>query len=153
MRITSPAFKGGEDIPAKYTCSGEGKNLPLKFKNTPSNTKSLVLIMDDPDIPQTVKELMGIPVFDHWVVFNINPKEEEVKEGFEPEGILGENTAGSLGYIAPCPPDRRHRYFIRLYALDSRLELAEGAKRRDLEREMTSHIIEEAELMGLYERK
>lgn len=150
MKITSSAFEHNQAIPSKYTCDGENINPPLEFSDIPDNAKSLALIMDDPDVP---KNLKPDGMFDHWVVFNIPPEITSIDEDSPPVGVGGENTKGDNAYTGPCPPDREHRYFFKLYALDNILDLGPDATKKDLEEAMKDHILESAELIGLYERK
>ena len=152
MKLTSSAFAEGEKIPSKYTCDGANLNPALSFSDVPAKAKSLVLIMDDPDIPDFVKQKFGIKVWDHWVVFNIFLGTKEIAEGKNPPGILGRNTGGKNAYGGPCPPDREHRYFFKLYALDTELSLPEGSSKAEVEKAMAGHILAEAKLMGRYER-
>lgn len=152
MELKSSVFENNGKIPSKYTCDSENVNPPLIISEVPDNAKSLVLIMDDPDIPNFVKEQRGIDVFVHWVVFNIPSKTTLIEEGKEPEGILGNNSGGSLGYTGPCPPDAEHRYFFKLYALDTELDLPKGSGKKEVEAAMQGHIIEQTELVGKYER-
>jgi len=107
------------------------------------------LIMDDPDVP---KHLRADGMWDHWVVFNIPPSLRNIRGGEEPEGTHGIGTGGKVNYYGPWPPDREHRYFFKLYALDRRLDLPEKATKAQVERAMEGHIIAKAELMGRYER-
>lgn len=145
MKITSSAFTHNSKIPAKYTCDGENINPPLKFVDVPNNTKSLVLIVDDPDAPSKT--------WLHWVVYNISPDVTEVEENSVPEdGIEGVTDFGKPGYGGPCPPSGTHRYFFKLYALDTILDLPQNATKQMVEEKMDEHIIEEAELIGLYSR-
>lgn len=123
MQLTSTAFTNNEAIPSKYTCDGEDVNPPLTIAGMPEGTQSLVLIMDDPDVPVSVRE---DGVWDHWVVFNIPPDTTEISEGREPRGVHGKGTSGNLKYHGPCPPDCEHRYFFKLYALDVELDLPGG---------------------------
>lgn len=152
MKLTSPTFTEGGKIPSKYTCDGQNINPPLTFSDVPAKAKSLVLIMDDPDIPETAKKNFNVSVWDHWVVFNIPPETREISEGKNPLGILGKNTRGNNTYGGPCPPDREHRYFFKLYALDTGLDLPEGATKAEVEKTMKGHILAEAKLIGRYER-
>jgi Raf kinase inhibitor-like YbhB/YbcL family protein len=149
MQLTSTAFQQGKRIPAKYTCDAEGINPPLQIEDVPAHTKTLALIMDDPDVPESVRKDR---MFVHWVVFNIPPSVHTIAENSVPPGILGNHTRGGLGYFGPCPPDREHRYFFKLYALDISLDLPEGATKTDVEKAMAGHILAQAELMGRYER-
>ena len=145
MRIKSSAFKHTETIPSKYTCDGDDINPPLKIEEVPEEAKSLVLIVDDPDAP--------VGIWTHWTVWNINPKIEKIEEDSVPEGAVeGMTNFGSTGYGGPCPPGGEHRYFFKLYALDSKLELDPLTEADELEEAMDKHIIEKAELVGLYER-
>lgn len=144
MKLISSAFENGGRIPSKYSCDGENISPELKISDVPEDTKSLVLIMDDPDAP--------VGTWDHWVVFNISSSVGEIKEGEEPVGVKGKNSWGKTGYGGPCPPDREHRYFFKLYALDIELDLSEGATKKEVEDVMEGHVLEKVELMGRYER-
>jgi len=144
MKIASPAFKHGEQIPKKYTCEGEDASPPLSFAEIPGGAKSLALVVDDPDAPGGT--------FDHWIVWDIAPEQKELKEGEKVE-YQGRNDFGELRYRGPCPPRGRvHRYFFRLYALDATLNLPNGASREELEKAMQNHILAKAELVGTYKR-
>ena len=145
MKIESPVFSNNQSIPPKYTCDGENINPPLKISNVPEEAKSLVLIVDDPDAP------MGTWV--HWTVWNISPQTKEIPEGAKLEGAVeGVTDFGSSGYGGPCPPSGKHRYFFKLYAIDRNLDLDSSAKKKDIEAAMEGHILEQAQLIGLYER-
>lgn len=150
MRLTSDAFKHEGSIPPKHTCDGDNVNPHLAIEGAPEDAKSLVLIMDDPDVP---KDLREDGMWDHWVVFNIPSSTTGIAENQEPEGIHGKGTGGNAAYYGPCPPDREHRYFFKVYALDTPLDLKEGASKKDVEQAMEGHIIDQAELMGRYERQ
>lgn len=152
LTLTSPAFKEGETIPTRFTCEGDNSNPELRIEAAPQGAASLALLMDDPDIPQSVKESRGIEVFDHWVVFNIPPETTVLAQGQKPPGVEGRNSAGNGGYRGPCPPDGEHRYFFKLYALDTMLDLNESATKADVEKAMEGHIIEETRLMGVYKK-
>ena len=149
MLIESPAFKEGETIPRKYTCQGVDTSPPLTFSEIPESAKSLALIMDDPDVPAALR---ADQMWVHWVAFNIDPKTTAVEEGTPKLGTYGKNTGGQNRYMGPCPPDREHRYFLKLYALDIQLGLREGATKEELLKAMEGHIIAEAQLMGLYDQ-
>jgi len=149
MNITSTAFEHEGNIPAKYTCDGTNTNPPLSFENIPMGTQSLALIMDDPDVPPSVREDR---MWDHWIIWNIDQGMMEIKEGTEPEGVHGTTTSNTLSYVGPCPPDREHRYFFKLYAIDTLLSIPEGSSKAEVEGAMEGHILEEAILMGRYER-
>ena len=151
MKLTSTAFAEGGTIPPEFTCDGANKQPPLAFEAVPAEAKSLVLIMEDPDVP---KDLMPEGVFDHLVAFNIPPKTEGIKEtDASVPGTLGNNTAGQAAYTGPCPPDREHRYFFRLYALDTQLALKKGATKKEVLEAMEGHAIAKAELMAKYDRQ
>ncbi len=149
MKLTSTAFEHQGKIPSKYTCDGANISPPLRLSDVPAQAKSLVLIMDDPDVP---KHLRQDGMWDHWVVFNIPVSLTELKEGEEPEGTHGIGTSNNLNYYGPCPPDREHRYFFKLYALDTELKLPEKAKKQQVETAMEGHVLAKTELMGRYER-
>lgn len=142
MQITSPEFKHNEIIPAKFTCEGEDVNPTLVIDGIPENAKSLALIMDDPDAP--------IGVWVHWVVFDI-PVVSRIEENSVP-GKLGITNSGRKDYQGPCPPSGTHRYFFKIYALDTKLNLSEGISKGKLEQALQGHILDKAELVGLYKR-
>lgn len=150
MNITSPAFGHNQLMPARYTCDGEEQSPPLCFNNIPAEAKSLVLIVEDPDVPKTIR---ADGLWDHWIVFNIPPAVTEISAGEEPPGLHGSGTSGSTAYQGPCPPDREHRYFFKLYALDIMLKLSPGASKKAVEHAMQNHIIARAELIGRYQRQ
>ena len=118
MELTSPVFENEGRIPPRHTCDGENTNPPLSISAVPPGAKSLVLIMDDPDVPQDIR---ADGMWDQWVVFNIPPTHTEIKEGQEPQGRHGLGTGNNMEYFGPCPPDGEHRYFFKLYALDKAL--------------------------------
>lgn len=154
MVVTS-VFKNGEFIPKKYACEGEDINPELVITNVPKNAKSIAIICDDPDAP--------IGTFVHWVIWNIPVDGDSVKipEGLKKlekltEGTMqGYNDFGKIGYNGPCPPRGHgvHHYHFKVYALDTLLDLKGKVKKTDLEKAMKGHIIESAEIVGLYERK
>ena len=143
MKVTS-VFPSNGKIPSKYTCDGENISVPLEVIDIPGNAKTLAIISDDPDAPS------GMWV--HWVVWNISVSgnSKTIEEGTSP-GTEGITDFGSKGYGGPCPPSGTHRYFFKVYALDTELSL-EDATKSDLEKAMKGHIIQEAELMGTYAR-
>lgn len=148
MQFSSSAFAQGGKIPSKFTCDGEDRSPPLHIEGVPEKAACLVIIMDDPDVPTTVRpDRMWV----HWVVFNIPPHIKDIAENTPPPGTLGAGT-GRIGYQGPCPPDREHRYFFKLYALDTMLTLKGGATKEDVEKAMKGHIFAQAEYMGRYER-
>ena len=143
MRITSQAFGNGEKIPDKYTMYGENRIPPIHLEDIPSKTRSLALVVDDPDAPNGT--------FNHWLLFNMDPKIKDIKEDSVPVmATQGRNDFGEVEYDGPKPPSGEHRYFFKCYALDTVLPLARGAKRPDLDREMKEHVLESATLMGKY---
>lgn len=152
MELTSSAFENGGKIPSKYTCDGDNISPALEISAVPEGTVSLVLIMDDPDIPEVAKKNFNVEKWDHWVVFNIPPGTTVIPESENPEGVIGVNTRGGNEYRGPCPPDREHRYFFKLYALDIELDLPEGSTKSQVEQAIVGHILEQTELMGKYER-
>jgi hypothetical protein len=145
MKLTSTAFENNGEIPSEFTCDSDNISPPLSISEVPENAKSLALIMDDPDAPA------GTWV--HWVVWNIPPDTREIEKGTEPRGVQGKTDFGSTGYGGPCPPSGTHRYFFKLYALDTELSIPEGSTKQDLEKAMEGHIMEKAQLMGTYKRQ
>ena len=150
MKLTSLQFEHNTRIPIKYTCEGEDINPSLTISDVPAAAKSLVLIMDDPDVP---KQFRPDGMWDHWIKFNIPAVTTVIEEGREPEGISGLGTSGNLKYHGPCPPDGEHRYTFKLYALDTQLNLSEGVTKKEVEVAMQHHILDEAVLIGLYEKE
>ena len=148
MKLTSSVFENDGEIPSKYTCDGKNISPPLEISGVSEAAKSLVLIMDDPDAVKPAGK-----VWDHWIVFNIPTTTKEIEEGDNPQGVMGKNTRGNLTYGGPCPPDARHRYFFKLYALDTTLNLKEGSTKNEVEQTMQGHIIEQTTLIGTYEKK
>lgn len=147
MTIASAAFQHNKYIPAEYTCDGANHNPPLTFSQVPQNAQSLVLIVEDPDAP-------SIPNFTHWVIYNIPPATPQILENqVPPNSILGITDFGEVGYGGPCPPHGTHRYFFKIYALDTILDLPQGASKKEVLDAMEGHVIDSAELVGLYKRK
>ena len=142
LTVSSPAFENNKLIPSKYTCDGDNVNPPLTIEDTPKETKSLVLIVDDPDAP------MG--TWDHWIVWNILPT-SKIEENTIP-GTEGINTARKHSYGGPCPPWGTHRYFFKVYALDTKLDLSPNSNKKDVEKAMQGRILAKGELIGLYRR-
>ncbi len=151
ITLTSPAFRDGEAIPSRYTCEGENIHPELRIAEVPEGTVSLVLVMEDPDIPESVKQNMGIEVFDHWVVFNMPAETTLIAERETPPGIEGMNSAGQ-GYTGPCPPDGEHRYIFTLYAADTVLQLNSAAGKAEVLEALQGHILERTTLTGVYEK-
>jgi Raf kinase inhibitor-like YbhB/YbcL family protein len=146
LKISSPAFTHNGSIPAKYTCDGSDTNPPLRIENVPGKAKSLALIVDDPDAPA------GTWV--HWVVWNIPAATSEIGENSVPPGAMqGKTDFGRNVYGGPCPPSGTHRYFFKLYALDATLDLRPATTKKELEKAMDGHIIERAEMIGVYKRQ
>lgn len=146
MILTSPSFQEGGSIPKKFTCDGGDINPELQIQNVPAGARSLALIMHDPDAPMPGG-------FTHWVVWNIDPAAPYIKEESVPPGATeGTNSAGKVGYMGPCPPSGTHHYQFRLYALDTPLELSATTTATALEAEIEKHLLETAELVGLYGR-
>jgi Raf kinase inhibitor-like YbhB/YbcL family protein len=146
LTVTSAAFAEGAAIAAKYTCDGEDVSPPLAIGATPAGTRSLALIMDDPDAP------VGIWV--HWVAWNIPAQTREIPENGMPAGSQqGRNDWKRNDYGGPCPPSGTHRYFFKLYALDTTLALPTAANKADLERAMQGHVLAGGQLMGTYKKR
>ena len=151
IQITSTAFAEGQPIPGKYTCAGPDVSPPLQWTNAPTGAKSLALIVDDPDAP------MGTWV--HWVVYNLPPTTTALAENTPqsrelPDGAKqGINDFHQIGYGGPCPPPGKpHRYFFKIYALDTLLDLKSGATKKELLKAMAGHVLGEGQLMGTYQR-
>jgi Raf kinase inhibitor-like YbhB/YbcL family protein len=145
IHVTSPAFQNNGNIPRQYTCDGKDINPPLMIANCPQGTKSLSLICDDPDAP--------VGTWVHWVIWNIDPSTKEIKENIVPTGaIVGVNDFRKHSYGGPCPPSGTHRYFFKVYALDTMLGISPNASKADLEKAMKGHILAQGELIGLYKR-
>lgn len=149
FRLSSSAFKEGDGIPTQYTCDGKNANPPLSWTGVPADAESLALIVDDPDVP-----VSSVPsgVFDHWIVFNIPPTATGIAASSAAQGTYGANGSGAAAYTGPCPPDKEHRYFFRLYALDATLPLQKGAAKADVISAMQGHILGQASLVGVYNR-
>lgn len=146
FHLLSKAFKEHQPIPLEYGCYGENISPPLEWGDAPLETKSFVLIVDDPDAPSKV--------WTHWVVYNIPADTRECKEGKPPNGASeGVNDFGNIGYGGPCPPSGVHRYYFKLYALNQPLELGQGATKQEVEKAMQTHILKETQLMGTYTAK
>lgn len=142
LTIISNAFSQGGHIPKKYTCEGEDINPPLKVSGFPEETKTLAIIVEDPDAPNGT--------FDHWLVWNIPPN-EPIAENNIP-GISGRNSFGKTGYGGPCPPSGSHRYYFKVYALDINLDLLAGSDKKALQEAMQNHVLASGELMAHYKK-
>ncbi|MCL4353408.1 YbhB/YbcL family Raf kinase inhibitor-like protein [Patescibacteria group bacterium] len=146
MTLASPAFNNNGNIPAKYTCDAENQSPPLTFNGVPYGSKSLVLIVEDRDSNPSG--------FTHWVMFNINPYTNEIPENFISDNVaMGVNDFGQDGYGGPCPQSGTHRYVFKLYAINTILLLQRGATKAQVLSDIGGHVIEEAELTGLYKRQ
>ena len=150
LRLTSPAFQHEGLIPSLHTCDDRNISPTLEIAGVPEGAVSLVLIMDDPDVP---RDRRPDGMFDHWVVSDIPPSTRVIPEGTEPAGVPGSGTMGHRGYRGPCPPDCEHRYFFKLYALDTLFCLPEGSTKAEVEAVMAGHILAETVLMGRYDRR
>jgi len=150
LKISSPAFQSGGMIPAKYSCDADKVNPPLVFSGVPASAKSLALIIDDPDVPKTM-----IPTgeFVHWIVWDIAPTSKGIAEADKSASTMGLNGTGKPGYYPMCPPDREHRYYFKLYALDKMLNDAKITNKQELLAAMKGHIVAQAELMARYPKK
>ncbi len=145
MQVKSKEFNHGQKIPSKFTCLGQNINPSLEIENIPKKAKTLVLIIDDPDAPKKT--------FVHWVVFNILVKGDHLSIGEDSiPGIEGSNDFQDIHYGGPCPPSGVHRYFFKIYALDTVLKLSENSSKAEVEKAMEGHILEQAVLMGLFEK-
>ncbi|HTR28720.1 MAG TPA: YbhB/YbcL family Raf kinase inhibitor-like protein [Puia sp.] len=143
LTITSPAFDANAMIPVKFTCEGASVSPALHIGKLPSQTKSLAIIVHDPDANRPGG-------FTHWVVFNIDPA-ADIPEGFK-GGVQAMNGAGKPGYMGPCPPSGTHHYHFMVYALDTRLRIGDDSRKADLEKAMEGHILAQGELVGLYKK-
>jgi Raf kinase inhibitor-like YbhB/YbcL family protein len=151
INVTSTAFEEGGAIPTRYTCDGPDVSPPLSWSSVPDGTRSLALIADDPDAPSGT--------FVHWVIYNLPPDMRRLPEDVPnretlPSGARqGVNGAGSIGYMGPCPPSGAHRYFFKVYALDTELDLGRRATKEDLVSIMEEHVLAQGQLMGIYRRR
>ena len=146
MKITSNAFENGGEIPRKYGYKNGNTSPPLEISDIPPNTKSLALIMDDPDAMGAVGK-----IWVHWVVWNIDPSSNQIQENEVPSGsIQGKTDFGETAYGGPAPPDKEHTYIFKLYALDENLSIQNGATKAEVEEAMKNHVIAETKLEGRY---
>ncbi len=146
LRLQSSAFSNGSEIPKKYGYKNDNVNPPLEISGIPQDTQSLVLIMDDPDAQAAVGK-----VWVHWTIWNITPDITEIAESSTPSNsIEGKTDFGEIGYGGPAPPDKRHTYVFKLYALDSKLDLPQGSSKTQIEEAMKGHILDDTILNGTY---
>src|ERR1700743_1346568 len=143
LAVSSPAFGPNAMIPAKFSCEGASVSPALRLGNVPAQTKSLAIIVHDPDADKPGG-------FTHWVAFNIDPM-QDIPEGFK-GGVQALNGGGKAGYTGPCPPTRVHHYHFMVYALDTQLDLGGSAGKAELEKAMQGHILAQGELVGLYKK-
>ena len=143
LSVSSPAFQANSMIPAKYTCEGASTSPALHVGMYPSQTKSLAIIMHDPDAPHAGG-------FTHWVAWNIDPM-QDIPESYK-GGVQGMNGGGKAGYTGPCPPSGVHHYHFMVYALDTKLDLSAQAGKAELEKAMQGHIVAQGDLVGLYQK-
>ncbi len=153
ISISAEAFRDGDMIPAEYTCDGKDVSPVLSWSGIPQGTKSITLIMDDPDAPRGT--------FVHWVLYNIPAEAQKLPKAIQGKETLSDGSRhgstdfgkGTVGYGGPCPPPGKpHRYYFRIYALDAKLDLPPGASRSEVEKAMKGHILAKGELMGKYGR-
>ncbi|HEX5581274.1 MAG TPA: YbhB/YbcL family Raf kinase inhibitor-like protein [Gemmatimonadaceae bacterium] len=154
LTLRSPAFQHMGEIPVQYTCDGPDTAPALEWSNAPEGTRSFALIVDDPDAPDPAKPQR---TYVHWVLHDIPSTASGLREGVTagtlPEGTReGSNDWGRKGYGGPCPPIGRHRYFFKLYALDTQLGDLGTPTKADVEAAMKGHVLESAELVGTYQR-
>lgn len=142
IEVKSTAFRNGDPLPSVYTCDGKNVNPPISISKLPSRTKSLAIIVDDPDAP--------VATWVHWIAWNI-PVTRQLKEN-EVVGMEGLNDFQQRGYVGPCPPSGEHHYFFKVYALDKMLDLPPDTQKRQLEKAMRDHILGYGQLMGTYKR-
>ena len=154
LTITSPAFFHNSEIPAEFTCDGLDISPPLEWTGVPGEAKSLALIVEDPDAPDPAAPKM---VWVHWILYNFPPTTTGFTQGVDPQDLptgtlQGKNNWKQTSYGGPCPPIGRHRYFFRLFAVDTLLPDLNGPTKEELEKAMADHILEQSELIGTYQR-
>lgn len=152
LTLTSPSFTHQKEMPAKYTCQGENVSPALSWQNVPAGTRSLVLIIDDPDAPDPEAPKM---TWDHWIIYNISPESKGIPENTSQASLgalAGLNSWNKTAYGGPCPPIGKHRYFHKLYALDIKFEDLKNPTKDKLLYKMKGHILAQAELIGLYQK-
>jgi len=152
MELKSSAYPDGGTIPVRYTCEGENISPALSWEDPPAETKSFALILQDLDAPRAGG-------FTHWVVYDVDSRTSRIQENTPRQGkvaglgMQGKNDSGRIGYMGPCPPSGTHRYIMRLFALDTNMDLKPGALHEQVEASMRGHVVEEATLMATYTRK
>jgi hypothetical protein len=152
MKLTSPDYSHGEPMPQRFTCEGEDVSPAFAWSDAPAATQSFALIMHDPDAPRAGG-------FTHWLLYDISASVSRLPQKVAPQaslpdlGMQGKNDFGRTGYMGPCPPSGRHRYFMRLYALRTKLDLGPGATYSDVTAAPEGKVLAQAELMGTYEKK
>lgn len=151
MELVSGAFDSGDSIPRKYSCDGDNVSPPLSWRFVPDEAQALVLICDDPDAPEDP--------FVHWILYDLPVDIRRLEEGVPRKdrlasgGVQGRNSSGKIGYSGPCPPrEPAHHYYFRLHALDQALNLPPGATRQQVLNRIEGHVLDSAELLGLYAR-
>ncbi len=151
LAVTSPAFAHMGVIPREHTCDGGDRLVPLEIGGIPPEAKSLAIVVDDPDVP---KSLRPDGNWDHWVIWNLPPSTTSISHGSVPSSaVQGKNSWGRNDWGGPCPPDREHRYFFKAYALDAMLELDPSSGKAAFEQAIDGHVIAKGELVGRYDRK
>ncbi|WP_280151208.1 YbhB/YbcL family Raf kinase inhibitor-like protein [Piscinibacter sp. XHJ-5] len=153
MELTSTAFTAGGDIPTRHTCEGQDTAPPLAWSGLPDGTRSLALVVEDPDAPDPAKPQR---IWVHWVLYDIPPSAAGLPEGgtpLPPGTREGQNDWNRTGYGGPCPPIGRHRYFFKLYALDALLSDQDSPKKQALEKAMQGHVLAHCELIGTYQKQ
>ncbi|MBU0906804.1 MAG: YbhB/YbcL family Raf kinase inhibitor-like protein [Nanoarchaeota archaeon] len=146
LKLISPGFNNNDRIPQKYTCQGENISPPLEISGIPKRTKSLVLTLEDPDAP--------LKTWTHWIVYNLPPENISLAENSLPEEAMqGENSWEESNYGGPCPPSGEHHYILNLYALDKTLEFSRTPKKSDIESSMRNHVLDHAQLTGIYSKE
>jgi Raf kinase inhibitor-like YbhB/YbcL family protein len=152
MQLTSVAFQQGGEIPSRYTTAGENVSPELSWRDAPAETTSFALLVHDPDAPMPGG-------FTHWVAYNIPAETGHIEEKVPQQeqvpglGMQGKNDGNKIGYVGPAPPSGTHRYFFRLYALNTMLDLPPGATHKEVAAAIKGHVLAQAELMGTYEKK
>ncbi len=151
LGVTSSAFQHMGTIPAVHTCDGRDALVPLEVAGVPPRAKSIAIIVDDPDVP---KNLRPDGNWDHWLIWNLPPTATTIAEGKIPSAaVQGKNSWGRNAWGGPCPPDREHRYFFKVFALDTMLDLPRSSGKPELLRAMEGHVIGQGEIVGKYDRK